>query len=116
VVQKSIRGTEPAVLLVIRFWRSLEELATFALKRHGFGNSDVGFGVTYPDDLDPDERMRDPIPDGCVCIYEGWGPPLGLELFVPEIEYLDTLAEELVSNGLSEAAADVRALRQRLIA
>jgi hypothetical protein len=106
--------SEQAILWAIRAWGSLEQLTEFALQRHGFGNSDVGCGVIYPDDLDPDERATHPIPDGSVQVYEGGGLPDAREFFVPEVTYLERLADELVRHGAHEAAAQIRALRQRL--
>ena len=37
----------------IRHWPSLTALAGFAAHRHGYGNTDGGFGVTYPGDEVP---------------------------------------------------------------
>ncbi len=36
----------------IESWSNTAELAAFAEKGHGYGNSDSGFGVIYADDLD----------------------------------------------------------------
>ena len=41
-----------AALTAIRHWSNKAELAQFALDRHGFGDTDGGFGITYPNDLD----------------------------------------------------------------
>lgn len=71
---------------VIRCWR-IGESAEFALARHGFGNSDVEHGVTYPEDLDPTDE---PIPAGSVEIYGGWGEVFSAVL--AEATYLDVLA------------------------
>lgn len=96
----------------IRSWGNLAELAAFAERRHGFGNSDGGFGVTYPGDLDVYDREVDGvvIPTGCVQIHGFWGPPDGYEFDLPEALYLRTLAEELDRAALTAEAIRVRAL------
>ncbi|HYE18386.1 MAG TPA: hypothetical protein VEA69_08070 [Tepidisphaeraceae bacterium] len=45
-----------ASLASIRHGHDLAQLARFAAERHGFGDSDGGFGITYPSDLDEYER------------------------------------------------------------
>jgi hypothetical protein len=47
---------QPAVVASIRAWSRLPDLASFAVARHGFGDTDGGFGVTYPGDLDEYDR------------------------------------------------------------
>ncbi len=39
--------SEKAILDVIKHWPSLEELVTHALSRHGFSDSNGGYGITY---------------------------------------------------------------------
>ena len=100
-----------AILEALRSWSRTASLATFAAERHGFGNSDGGFGVNYPGDLDADEREAAALEDGLVMVYGFFGPPDGYELTVPESQYLECLAAFLDANALGADAACVRALR-----
>src|SRR4051794_36553617 len=74
----------------IRHWHNLPQLAEFAVLRHGYLNTDMGFGVTYPDDLDEYARVVEceHIPDGFVRVNGFEGPPDGYEVLVEEVEYL----------------------------
>lgn len=103
---------ETAVRDAIRHWSRLPELSEFATQRHGFSNSDGGFGVTYPGDLDEYDRVIDGlnIPEGFVEVSGFWGLPDGYELLVPESYYLTILAEMLADKGYSAEANQVRAL------
>ena len=60
--------TDPtfAALTAIRHWYDKPALVQFALARHGFGDTNGGFGITYPGDLDDHERMVEGrvIPEG----------------------------------------------------
>lgn len=106
---------EVAAREAIRHWSRLPELADFAARRHGFGDSDGGFGVTYPGDLDDHDRKVDgtEIPAGYVQVYGFWGPPNGYELLVRELVYLDALAAELLAAGHSRESARVQSLAER---
>ena len=100
----------------IRSWR-LTDLAGFAVDRHGYGNTDGGFGVTYPGDLDEDDREVEGcfIPEGSVEIYGFWGADAGgYEFQVPETTYLTVLSKVLRAKGLESDAATVEALKMRL--
>jgi attachment invasion locus protein len=90
-------------------------LAEFAARRHEYGNTDGGFGVTYPGDLDEYDREVDGIhvPEGFVQVYGFWGPPDGYEVLVPELAYLDTLADVLSATGHSADGERVRALAEK---
>jgi hypothetical protein len=107
---------ESAIRDVIRHWSRLAELAEFAVDRHGFGDSDGGFGVTYPGDLDEYDRVVEGcyIPPGFVKVYGFWGPPDGYELLVTESQYLRTLIAVLSDAGLTAEAARVRAVYEKL--
>jgi hypothetical protein len=97
------------ILEVIASWGNLAELASFAEKRHGYGNSDGGFGVTYPGDLDEYQREVEKlfIPEGTVRLYGYWGPPNGYEVMVSEKYYLQLLAQVLKESGFIKEAGDV---------
>jgi hypothetical protein len=106
---------EGAARDAIRHWRRLPDLAGFAELGHGYGDSDGGFGVTYPGDLDGYDRLTlgDRIPAGYVRTYGFWGPPDRYAVLVPEADYLAALAGELAAAGHSAEAARVRALAQQ---
>ena len=106
---------ETAVRDAIRHWSRLSELAEFAACRHGFGDSDGGFGVTYPGDLDEYDRVVDgfAIPEGFVQVYGFWGAPDGYEVLVPEAAYLHTLADVLSAAGHLAEASRVRSLSEQ---
>jgi hypothetical protein len=105
---------EAAARDAIRHWSRLAELAEFAARRHGFGDSDGGFGVTYPGDLDDFDRASGEfIPDGFVQVYGFWGPPDGYEVLVPEVVYLAQLAGVLSAAGQVAEAARVRSLTEQ---
>ena len=108
---------EPAAAVrdAIRHWSRLPELAEFAVLRHGFGDSDGGFGVTYPGDIDEYDREVDGvrIAEGFVQVYEFWGPPDGYELLVTELVYLTELAAVLSAKGHEPEAAQVRMLAEK---
>ncbi len=101
---------ETAIREAIRHWSRLSDLAEFAAHQHGFGDSNGGFGVTYPGDLDEYDRKVSgaSIPAGWGEVYGFWGPPNGYEVLVPEQVYLTVLAETLAAAGHSEEAALVR--------
>ena len=94
----------------IESWGNTAELAAFAEKGHGYGNSDSGFGVVYPDDLDEYDRVVEKIaiPEGAVRIYGYWGPPDGYEFIVSLRNYMEVLSHVLRANGLDEEALVVQ--------
>ncbi len=94
---------------VLTCWGNKAQLVEFARNRHGFGNSDVGFGVIYPSDLDEFED-EDCIPEGSVQIYGSWGPPEGYETLIKETEYLRVLAEVLREHDLQAETKEVHRL------
>jgi attachment invasion locus protein len=98
--QRAVPDAALAALVSIRHWSRLEELAQFAAERHGFGDSNGGFGITYPTDVDEYDREVDKItiPDGHVLAYGFWGasgPHGGYDVLVPEALYLSVLVGEL---------------------
>jgi hypothetical protein len=111
-----VEPPEPEVAArdAIRHWSRLPKLAEFAALRHGFGDSDSGFGITYPGDLDEYDREVDGvrIPEGSVQVYGFWGPPDGYEVLVAELVYLTELAVVLSAKGHEPEAAQVRKLAE----
>jgi hypothetical protein len=105
-----------AVVTSIRAWPRLAELASFAAARHGFGDTDGGFGVTYPGDLDEHDRASGCVttPDGFVEVYGHWGPPGGYSLLIRESVYLDVLAGLLTAEGLHSEAERVKEVRKAI--
>jgi hypothetical protein len=101
-----------AALVSVRHWRDKAQLARFAVEGHGFGDSDGGFGITYPGDLDEHDRAAEGvIPDGYVSAYGFWGEERGgYEVLVPQGLYHRVLAEVLECVGLPREAATVRSL------
>jgi hypothetical protein len=102
---------------VIDAWSNLAQLVDFAEQRHGFGNSNGGLGVIYPDDVD--DYMAEVegvhVPDGWVLLY-GYAiaiPP-GYEILVEESVYLSNLANVLRGHGLSAEAKRVTVLLKTL--
>lgn len=93
--------TEALIREVIGALNKPTDLADFAKKRHGFGDSNGGFGVVYPGDLDEYQREIEglSIPEGMVEIYGYWGLPNGYEKFVREADYLSVLACVLREQG-----------------
>ncbi|MBV9858820.1 MAG: hypothetical protein JO038_01765 [Alphaproteobacteria bacterium] len=94
---------------VIGAWSRLSELAEFAQARHGYENSDVGYGAIYPADLQPDDE---PMPEGSIILYGGFGEYF--EFCISETSYLDILAEVFRRNGLQSAAEEMIELSRRL--
>lgn len=77
----------------------LDELVTYALRQHGYGNDD--WCVTYAKDQDEYEKNEDCIPEGyieicCVGCGDETGPVL------PEMTYLQLLAKICAAYGLEE--------------
>ncbi len=106
---------EEAICKVILHWSNIAQLADFAEAQHGFGDTNGGFGATYPGDLDPYHREVDGmlIPEGFVEICGFWGSPEGYEILVPESYYQKILSELLSETGHREAAERVRQLYRK---
>lgn len=110
-------STEAACREIISQWSQLSELAGFAERRHGYGNSDGGFGITYPGDLDEYEIEVEgiKIPNGSVLLYGyAFALPPGYELLVSEHDYLTVLAHILLEQNLQGEAEKVRALMLKI--
>jgi hypothetical protein len=78
-----------------------EQLAEMATARHGFGDSDGGFGVIYPTDLDEYDCgvAGEHIPEGYVEVYLFGGPPEGFRYHIEEQLYLELLEKVLWPEG-----------------
>lgn len=103
---------EADIRSVLQSWSRPCELADFAQRRSGYGNSDGGFGLLYPHELDDFDRVADglTIPVGQVRIYGFFGLPDGFEINVPETLYLQVLADFLETNGWIAEARHVRGI------
>lgn len=98
---------------VILYWRQLFQLAEFAELRHGYGNSNGGFGVIYPEDLDEYEIQveRINIPPRTLLVYGfAIALPPGWEVLVEESVYLGVLSSILKEHGLAVEAGRVKLL------
>jgi hypothetical protein len=105
---KPLQDPTFAALTAIRHWRDKRQLVDYALARHGYADTDSGFGITYPGDLDEFDRQTQSIPEGFVLAHGFGGPPDGYEIMVPEWLYRDVLAEVLECLGFWQDAAKVR--------
>ena len=104
---------EAACRQAIAEWRHPTELESFAENRHGYANSDGGFGVIYPEDLDEYDREVDKvhIPEGHLLVYGyAFVEPPGYEILILEDLYLGTLAQVLAELGLPNEAKRVSSL------
>jgi hypothetical protein len=95
-------NTRELTEFVINSWR-IDELAGFAAARRGYGND--GYGVTYPEDLDPGDE---PMTPGTVEIYGAYGEAFSFT--IAETAYLAILADTLRRAGRSDEAETVAAL------
>lgn len=89
---------------VIDAWSNLAELVDFAEQRHGFGNSNGGFGVIYPDDVDEYMAQQEGVhvPYGSVLLYGyAFAIPPGYEILLEESVYLRNLVDVLREHGLT---------------
>jgi hypothetical protein len=105
--------TKTACREVIDAWSNLAQLVDFAEQRHGFGNSNGGFGAIYPDDVDGymAEVEGIHVPDGAVLLYGyAFAMPPGYEILVEESVYLRNLMEVLREHGLTAEAKRVTVL------
>jgi hypothetical protein len=93
-------------------------LAEYVTKRHGFGDTNGGFGVTYPGDLDDFDRDVEGacIPAGFVLAYGFWGLPDGDEVHVRESLFSEVVRQVLVLEGQDGLAEAVRAFQRSLVA
>ena len=101
---KNTPSPEGAAHAAMRSWRELRELADFAARRYGYGNSDGGFGIIYPGDLDTSDRVADGllIPAGLVTPHGFWGTDRGrggYDVLASERVYLTILADEVAMVG-----------------
>ena len=94
---------------VIDSWPQLAQLVSFATKRHGYCDSNGGFGITYPNDLDEYQREvdRQVMPEPMVEVFGYWGQTNSYSMLVTEAQYLRVLASLLRERGLEIEAGDV---------
>jgi hypothetical protein len=79
---------ETAIRDAIRHWSDISQLAEFALRQHGYSDTNGGFGVTHPGDLEYDRAIDGVrIPAGFILVYGFGGPSDGYELLVRESDY-----------------------------
>jgi hypothetical protein len=99
---------------VISAWSTPSQLANYAIRRQGYGNSDGGFGVIYPEDLDEYDREVEGanIPYGHIEIYGYWhcGGSNMYECLAPEKLYLEVLNAYLIEQNLSAESEKVQKL------
>lgn len=102
--------TTTACREVIDAWSTLAQLADFAEQRHGFGNSNGGFGVIYPSDVD--EYMAEVegvnVPERMVLLYGyAHANPPGYEVLIQESVYLVNLLVVLLEKDMPAEAQRV---------
>lgn len=104
-----------AALDAIRNWHSHTELVEFARLRHGYGNSDGHFGITYPGDLDDCDRANGhSIPAGSVEACAWYGATDGETHLLSEFDYLDLLRQYLEFRGAPDLAARIGLLQHEI--
>jgi hypothetical protein len=110
-MSSEVEEREVQVVQAIEHWHRSADLAEFAVKHHGFSDTNGGFGVIYASDLDDYDRERWPIPAGHVNVYGFWGAAKGgFEFVIEEREYLRILAKTLRAKALCVEAAIVEDL------
>lgn len=115
-MHRYFRNQDEALRSIVEHSWTILRLAEFAEARHGFGDSNRGSGIIYPDDLDDYERAQGrSIPEGHVEAYDRWGPPDGYEFQALETDYLAVLAQVLREKGHLAEADRALALRSRLL-
>lgn len=97
-------------------WNDLTQLTEFAMRRHGYCNSNNATGVTYPGDVDEYQVEVEvvSVPAGWVQVFVFQDPLLsemGYEMLVPEHVYLSALAD-----ALKEANCWIKAYKMRRLA
>jgi hypothetical protein len=84
---------EQLIRAVLPHWRKREQLAELARRRVGYLDTDGYFGITYPEELEPDDDLH--IPPGHIAVLAGYGDPHSRERLVREEVYLRVLADYL---------------------
>ena len=91
----------------MRSWHPPADLFKFALGRHGYGNTDIYSGVTYPDDVD-EGAEDESIPEGWVEVYAGDFNGEGDNTYtIPETDYLLLLRQYLEATGHGDLAQQI---------
>lgn len=100
-----------AAIDAMRNGSSPQDLARFAIARHGYLNADSFFGVTYPSDLDDFDCANDEaIPDGQIQVLAGYGDSHAVGHLISESEYLELLRQYLLVVGLPNDAKQIAEL------
>jgi hypothetical protein len=91
-------------------------LVQHALARHGWGDTDGGFGTTYSTDLDDHDRNVDgvSITDGHIQLYGCWGLPDGYEFEISESCYISQLIRYVRNADPSFDLSHLESLRLEL--
>ncbi|GAB5407631.1 MAG: hypothetical protein Aurels2KO_58620 [Aureliella sp.] len=102
--------------LVLRH-NSHSNLVRYALARHGWGDTDGGFGTTYSTDLDDCDRHVDgvSIADGHVQLYGFWGLPDGYELQISESDYISHIIRHVLDVDATSDLSSLESLRLELL-
>ena len=104
-----------AAVDAIRNWQVLTDLVTFARERHGYGNSDGYFGITYPGDLDDCDRVNgESISEGNVEAYAWYGATDGDTHILSELEYLTLLRQYFSVCRQEDLAASIARLQTEI--
>ena len=92
-------------------------LVQYALARHGWGDTDGGFGTTYSTDLDDYDRHVDgvSIADGHVHLYGFWGLPDGYEFQISESDYIFHLIRFVRDTNASLDLSSLESLQLELL-
>lgn len=103
---------QKAALDAIRHWQPVEDLCRFALARHGYGDTDGCFGITYPGDLDDHDRAcGESIKDGWIEVEAGYGDPHTDPFLLRECEYLELLRQYLTLCNRPDLAAQLPSMK-----
>lgn len=98
-----------AILMAVSVWH-VDEMADMVEQRMGYGNTDGGVGMIYPES----DRASAPIPPNHVEVYTYGGPPDGEAYHVAETLYLDVLSLYLNLRERTQAAERVDRVRDLL--
>ena len=99
------RWTYPKALGTMLAWGNLKDVARFAIERRGYGNTDSGVGLDYPERPDRAGQVR-------IWRWDWSRRKIKTRSFhLPEADYLATLVGLLRLRGMVEQAETVEALQ-----